>query len=151
MVLVAEHKYVSRIYHMTDGILFQGWDDPYVPRTHEGLLKWKYPEMNSIDFLFEVSTLTSSSCLLVGPFFSYSWSVSLLMYIPHAWLGTCFMSRGSSWTWFLGRIKKWVRPGYWSHSIFLWRPPRLKFGNSLYKLGVTLISVKLFGYITPVL
>lgn len=34
--------------------LCQGWDDPYVPRTHEGLLKWKYPEMNSVDFLFEV-------------------------------------------------------------------------------------------------
>lgn len=32
----------------------QGWDDPYVPRTHEGLLKWKYPEMNSVDFHFEV-------------------------------------------------------------------------------------------------
>ncbi|KAK4340978.1 hypothetical protein RND71_039479 [Anisodus tanguticus] len=32
-----------------------GWDDPYVPRTHEGLLKWKYPEMNSVDFLFEVA------------------------------------------------------------------------------------------------
>lgn len=31
-----------------------GWDDAYVPRTHEGLLKWKYPEMNSVDFLFEV-------------------------------------------------------------------------------------------------
>ncbi|AQK49449.1 mRNA capping enzyme family protein [Zea mays] len=31
-----------------------GWDDPYVTRTHEGLLKWKYPEMNSVDFLFEV-------------------------------------------------------------------------------------------------
>lgn len=33
---------------------YQGWDDPYVPRTHEGLLKWKYPEMNSVDFLCEV-------------------------------------------------------------------------------------------------
>jgi mRNA-capping enzyme len=33
---------------------YQGWDDPYVPRTHEGLLKWKYPEMNSVDFHFEV-------------------------------------------------------------------------------------------------
>ncbi|KAG0500628.1 hypothetical protein HPP92_000700 [Vanilla planifolia] len=33
---------------------FGGWDDPYVPRTHEGLLKWKYPEMNSVDFLFEI-------------------------------------------------------------------------------------------------
>ena len=36
------------------GSFVQGWDDPYVPRTHEGLLKWKYPEMNSVDFLFEV-------------------------------------------------------------------------------------------------
>ncbi|KAI3973213.1 hypothetical protein MKW92_038666 [Papaver armeniacum] len=33
---------------------FGGWDDPYVPRAHQGLLKWKYPEMNSVDFLFEV-------------------------------------------------------------------------------------------------
>ncbi|PNY06317.1 mRNA-capping enzyme, partial [Trifolium pratense] len=31
-----------------------GWDDPYVPRTHEGLLKWKYANLNSVDFLFEV-------------------------------------------------------------------------------------------------
>ncbi|KAL2923090.1 mRNA-capping enzyme [Bienertia sinuspersici] len=31
-----------------------GWDDPYVPKTHQGLLKWKYPEMNSVDFLFEI-------------------------------------------------------------------------------------------------
>lgn len=34
--------------------IWQGWDDPYVPRTHEGLLKWKYADMNSVDFLFEV-------------------------------------------------------------------------------------------------
>lgn len=37
----------------------QGWDDPYIPRTHEGLLKWKYPEMNSVDFLFEVGLLAT--------------------------------------------------------------------------------------------
>lgn len=42
----------------------QGWDDPYVPRTHEGLLKWKYPELNSVDFLFEVFI-----CALVHVFF----------------------------------------------------------------------------------
>lgn len=35
-------------------ISYQGWDDPYVPRTHEGLLKWKYARMNSVDFLYEV-------------------------------------------------------------------------------------------------
>lgn len=32
----------------------QGWDDPYVPRTHEGLLKWKYANMNSVDFTLKV-------------------------------------------------------------------------------------------------
>lgn len=39
---------------VTDYITYQGWDDPYVPRTHEGLLKWKYANLNSVDFLFEV-------------------------------------------------------------------------------------------------
>lgn len=34
--------------------LFQGWEDPYVPRTHEGLLKWKYAHMNSVDFVLKV-------------------------------------------------------------------------------------------------
>ena len=38
-------------------ISWQGWDDPYVTLTHNGLLKWKYPEMNSVDFLFEVFLL----------------------------------------------------------------------------------------------
>ncbi|KAA3464851.1 mRNA-capping enzyme [Gossypium australe] len=33
-----------------------GWDDPYVPRTHEGLLKWKYAQLNSVDFLFEIGS-----------------------------------------------------------------------------------------------
>ncbi|KAI3888786.1 hypothetical protein MKX03_017429 [Papaver bracteatum] len=44
----------KRLSHEADGLIFQGWDDPYVPRTHQGLLKWKYPKMNSVDFLFEV-------------------------------------------------------------------------------------------------
>ncbi|OWM90230.1 hypothetical protein CDL15_Pgr006551 [Punica granatum] len=46
--------FIPKLSHEADGLIFQGWDDPYVPRTHEGLLKWKYPEMNSVDFLFEV-------------------------------------------------------------------------------------------------
>jgi mRNA-capping enzyme len=41
---------VSLLYN-----LFQGWEDPYVPRTHEGLLKWKYAHMNSVDFVLKVS------------------------------------------------------------------------------------------------
>ncbi|RZC50478.1 hypothetical protein C5167_018911 [Papaver somniferum] len=44
----------KKLSHEADGLIFQGWHDPYVPRTHEGLLKWKYPEMNYIDFLFEI-------------------------------------------------------------------------------------------------
>ncbi|KAJ1411281.1 Nucleic acid-binding, OB-fold [Sesbania bispinosa] len=39
---------------VTDSVNYQGWDDPYIPRTHEGLLKWKYAYLNSVDFLFEV-------------------------------------------------------------------------------------------------
>ncbi|KAK9150977.1 hypothetical protein Syun_009286 [Stephania yunnanensis] len=47
-------EFIPKLSHAADGLIFQGWDDPYVTRTHEGLLKWKYPEMNSVDFLFEV-------------------------------------------------------------------------------------------------
>lgn len=47
-------EFIPSLCHDADGLIFQGWDDPYVTRTHEGLLKWKYPEMNSVDFLFEV-------------------------------------------------------------------------------------------------
>ncbi|KAM0949321.1 putative mRNA (guanine-N(7)-)-methyltransferase [Dioscorea sansibarensis] len=49
-------EFIPRLSHAADGLIFQGWDDPYVPRTHEGLLKWKYPELNSVDFLFEVGS-----------------------------------------------------------------------------------------------
>ncbi|XP_020255884.1 mRNA-capping enzyme isoform X3 [Asparagus officinalis] len=48
--------FIPNLCHEADGLIFQGWDDPYVPRTHEGLLKWKYPQMNSVDFLFEVGS-----------------------------------------------------------------------------------------------
>ncbi|CAI9098387.1 OLC1v1035024C1 [Oldenlandia corymbosa var. corymbosa] len=47
-------EFIPKLSHDADGLIFQGWDDPYVPRTHEGLLKWKYASMNSVDFLFEV-------------------------------------------------------------------------------------------------
>ncbi|CAL4968949.1 unnamed protein product [Urochloa decumbens] len=47
---------IPALSHEADGLIFQGWDDPYVTRTHEGLLKWKYAEMNSVDFLFELGS-----------------------------------------------------------------------------------------------
>ncbi|KAG6432434.1 hypothetical protein SASPL_104010 [Salvia splendens] len=46
--------FIPNLSHEADGLIFQGWDDPYVTLTHNGLLKWKYPEMNSVDFLFEI-------------------------------------------------------------------------------------------------
>ncbi|KAJ9694894.1 hypothetical protein PVL29_010392 [Vitis rotundifolia] len=48
-------EFIPRLSHDADGLIFQGWDDPYTPRTHEGLLKWKYANMNSVDFLFKMS------------------------------------------------------------------------------------------------
>ncbi|XP_010654205.1 uncharacterized protein LOC100256199 [Vitis vinifera] len=48
-------EFIPRLSHDADGLIFQGWDDPYIPRTHEGLLKWKYANMNSVDFLFKMS------------------------------------------------------------------------------------------------
>ncbi|CAL5192252.1 unnamed protein product [Lathyrus oleraceus] len=47
-------EFIPKLSHDADGLIFQGWDDPYVPRTHEGLLKWKYADLNSVDFLFEI-------------------------------------------------------------------------------------------------
>ncbi|KAL6496191.1 hypothetical protein OROGR_029449 [Orobanche gracilis] len=53
-VTILLKKMIPDLSHAADGLIFQGWDDAYVPRTHQGLLKWKYPEMNSVDFLFEM-------------------------------------------------------------------------------------------------
>ncbi|KAL5205607.1 hypothetical protein ABZP36_033816 [Zizania latifolia] len=55
-------EFIPNLCHESDGLILQGWDDPYVTRTHEGLLKWKYPEMNSVDFLFEIG---SEYCQLI--------------------------------------------------------------------------------------
>jgi mRNA-capping enzyme len=48
------HNFIPKLSHEADGLIFQGWEDPYVPRTHEGLLKWKYAHMNSVDFVLKV-------------------------------------------------------------------------------------------------
>ena len=46
--------FIPKLSHEADGLIFQGWEDAYVLGTHNGLLKWKYPEMNTVDFLFEL-------------------------------------------------------------------------------------------------
>lgn len=57
--------FIPKLSHEADGLIFQGWDDPYVPRTHDGLLKWKYAHMNSVDFLFEVGEGNRQSMHLI--------------------------------------------------------------------------------------
>ncbi|KAF9622517.1 hypothetical protein IFM89_031921 [Coptis chinensis] len=44
--------FIPKLSHAADGLIFQGRDDPYVPKNHEGLLQWKYT--HNVDFLFEV-------------------------------------------------------------------------------------------------
>ena len=48
------HGFAWSVESSTLLFILQGWDDPYVPRTHEGLLKWKYAHMNSVDFMLKV-------------------------------------------------------------------------------------------------
>eukprot|EP00250_Pteridium_aquilinum_P005768 c15818_g1_i1 orf=283-2259(-) len=49
------HNFIKGLSHEADGLIFQGWDDPYLARTNESLLKWKYAHMNSVDFKFQIS------------------------------------------------------------------------------------------------
>ncbi|XP_021774796.1 mRNA-capping enzyme-like [Chenopodium quinoa] len=58
------NEFIPNLSHEADGLIFQGWDDPYIPKTHEGLLKWKFPEMNSVDFLFEIGEFGSEDLYL---------------------------------------------------------------------------------------
>ncbi|KAL9271479.1 mRNA-capping enzyme-like protein [Drosera capensis] len=59
-------KFIPTLSHQSDGLVFQGWDDPYVARTHQGLLKWKYPHMNSVDSLFKIENNNEHLYLFEG-------------------------------------------------------------------------------------
>lgn len=59
------HQFIRKLSHEADGLIFQGWDDPYLPRTNDSLLKWKYAHMNSVDFKFQVSADGSSQQLFL--------------------------------------------------------------------------------------
>ncbi|KAI3861271.1 hypothetical protein MKX03_017402 [Papaver bracteatum] len=47
-------EFIPRLLHGEDGLIFQGWNDKYVPSTNSRLLKWKPPEKNSVDFLLKL-------------------------------------------------------------------------------------------------
>lgn len=48
-------KFIPQLCHESDGLIFQPSNAPYVPLTYEALLKWKFPELNSVDFLLRVA------------------------------------------------------------------------------------------------
>jgi mRNA-capping enzyme len=47
-------KFIPSLCHESDGLIFQPKNAPYVPNTYDELLKWKYPEMNTIDFALKL-------------------------------------------------------------------------------------------------
>jgi len=48
----AASQFIPRLSHEADGLIFQPIDDHYVPGTCDELLKWKFAELNTVDFLF---------------------------------------------------------------------------------------------------
>jgi mRNA-capping enzyme len=47
-------KLIPSLTHESDGLIFQGAEDPYRPGTFEDLLKWKFAHLNSVDLLLQV-------------------------------------------------------------------------------------------------
>ncbi|KAL2643981.1 hypothetical protein R1flu_011568 [Riccia fluitans] len=47
--------FIQKLPHKADGLIFQDWNEVYVCGTDQGLLKWKYAGMNSVDFLVLMS------------------------------------------------------------------------------------------------
>lgn len=52
-----------KVPHEKDGLIFQPVDDPYVGGTCPKILKWKPPELNSIDFRLVVREERQNGCL----------------------------------------------------------------------------------------
>ena len=48
-------KFIPQLCHESDGLIFQPSNTAYMPLTYESLLKWKFPELNSVDFLLRVA------------------------------------------------------------------------------------------------
>ena len=57
-------KFIPALCHESDGLIFQPSNAPYVPQTYDALLKWKFPELNSVDFLLRV--VRGEGLLFVG-------------------------------------------------------------------------------------
>ncbi|XP_002974489.2 mRNA-capping enzyme isoform X2 [Selaginella moellendorffii] len=57
-------KLIPGLSHRSDGLIFQGFEMPYVCRTSDSLLKWKFPSLNSVDFYLQRSGDTFTLSLL---------------------------------------------------------------------------------------
>lgn len=53
-ILAIKNLSETRLPHVSDGIIFTPVALPYVPGTCKGLLKWKPPELNTVDFAAEL-------------------------------------------------------------------------------------------------
>lgn len=62
-------NFIPNLSHDSDGLIFQPQSSKYEPYTFDALLKWKFPKMNSVDFLLhfeQLSDNTSEPHLYVG-------------------------------------------------------------------------------------
>lgn len=49
-----KEKTLPALTHEHDGLIFQSWKDKYTARTDQSLLKYKYPNLNSVEFLVKM-------------------------------------------------------------------------------------------------
>lgn len=57
-------RMIPALPHESDGLIMQCWNDPYVPRTCDEILKWKYGSMNSVDFKLKADASTGGDAML---------------------------------------------------------------------------------------
>jgi len=60
---ILEGKFSQELLHEPDGLIFQPTKDPYVCGRCDEVLKWKPPELNSIDFRLKVCTQAGEGLL----------------------------------------------------------------------------------------
>jgi mRNA-capping enzyme len=77
-----------RATHPVDGLILQPHDDPYVPLTCQELLKWKFADMNSVDFLMRMDKEDRPTLALLCPKGGRTFSLEVLegaaVYFPKA-------------------------------------------------------------------
>jgi mRNA-capping enzyme len=60
-------RLIPKLYHKSDGLIFQGGKDPYFTGTCNNLFKWKPSDRNSVDLLFKAMS-KKKYCVCVSRF-----------------------------------------------------------------------------------